>query len=469
MPRSCWAAAASRSERLRLARQALALRPGLERRVATPHPYRERIEDRAAVARDDQPAQRQQRLQPDRGVQVGCPHRTLEQRPRRARLVAPNRVPETAAAGRGQRVLEPADVGRRAAARCLVRGVDPFADRELPALAAEAAHGRLLHDVGPRELAQRGLDRRPEPRIHAQVVVHAPSADAPGRPGDAARLLVGQSPLERREPAGRRGQRAAGGRRPLARGTAAPVGGVRGQAGGLSRLDRRALLRLCGGERARGLREGGLELRDPRRRRRRPPLLVAGSARRVVDPPARRLGLAGPCRLRAPHGRQLVATGAARGAERAKLRQALGERPVGVGERGLQREIRLRDGLREARAGGPRDRPPRRHARGRSASGRARWPRARRSRAPRAGRARCARCGRPRGRRAARPRARSGPPSTSRPRRPRTRRVRAPRAPGCFRRAARRGRARRRRPGSQPRASGHGPRRSARRPAPRPR
>ena len=282
-----------------------------------------------------------------RRVEVGCPHRTLEQRPRRAGLVAPDRVPETAAAGRGQRVLEPADVGRRAAARCPVRGVDPFTDRELAALAAEAAHGRLLHDVGPRELAQRGLDRRPEPGIHAQVVVHAPSADAPGRPGDAARLLVGQSPLERREPAGRRGQRAAGGRRPLARGTAAPVGGVRGQAGGLPRLDRRALLRLCGGERARGLRERGLELRDPRRRRRRPPLLVAGSAGRLVDPPARRLGLAGPCRLRAAHGRQLVATGAARGAERAKLREALGERPVGVGERGLQREIRLRDGLRE--------------------------------------------------------------------------------------------------------------------------
>ena len=343
------------TERRGLARQALGLGPGLERRVAAPDADRERVQDRAAVAGHEQPAERQHRLQRARPRPGRDPHRTVEQRPRRARVVAPDRRP--GAVRRRPRRRPP----RAGAAPPACRRPAP-GPRRRSARGPRAGPARRRGPPRPPGRRRRPAPARPaRPRPRAAAPGSTPSSSSTRRPPTlrAARAMPrASSSASRCSSVASRPVAAASAlparRRALAGGAPLAVGRVRGQARP-PRVPRPPLPPPpCGGE------------RGPRPA----PSAASSSATRVADASARASSSRGsalesrrpagarsrPRPARAASARRTAASSspraAARGAERTQLRQALGERPIGVGERRLEREIGLRDGLGEPPAVG---------------------------------------------------------------------------------------------------------------------
>ena len=124
-------------EGLGLAREPVHLGAPLEGRFAAAHADRERVDDCAAVAGDGEPAEREERLQAERRLEIGQPHRPPEDRPDGPARVAPHGVDEAAATGAGEHVVEAPELGRRATARHRSCRADPLADDQVAAFAGK--------------------------------------------------------------------------------------------------------------------------------------------------------------------------------------------------------------------------------------------------------------------------------------------------------------------------------------------
>ena len=150
--------------------------------------------------------------------------------------IAPDGVGQHATTECGQPVEERA-VGTRRRARRHV-------DHDEPALAGQPRDRLPTDQVRPGDLAERGLDGRPECRLHLEVLIQPTAADPARRPGDAPRLLLGNPGACRLEAPAQPGDPRRGRGCGLVGRAARPVGLVGRRPGGLTRRDR-PLLQLA--------------------------------------------------------------------------------------------------------------------------------------------------------------------------------------------------------------------------------
>ena len=330
-----------RLETIDLSPEPFRLGAAFEGCVAAPERDSELADDRRSVANNGHPTRRQQRLERQRGIEIRHGNRPAKKPRHRAGRIAPHRIGERRSTEVRHAVEEPPLTG----ASGRTRRSRAVGDYEHPPLRSQLPDCVMVHEVGPRRLVQRGLDRSSQARLHDELLVEPAAAAALGCLRDSSGFLLHEPRRQRLEPAALRRERGAkscgtlrrrlSGRLSLVRRGPRGFAGLAGPTLGVGRVF----------EDSAGRRSAGVQLGPTVCGRRGSVGLRRGAALGIGEPPLCRLRFCMTRRFGPTKRGRVLALGLARCPQRSQLPQRLAQGALSLGDRDFEIDLSRRQGL----------------------------------------------------------------------------------------------------------------------------